>query len=118
MQSPRTHVWTFAASWTNTNHINGCPCVRHGNVPSYIGSNYFCETGHRNTWSYTYYPDNVLWDGVGCEHTSTCCTFNNPPWFCKDLPQPTTNDIELRLCADEGRGEEDTPIEAIEMYVY
>ncbi len=40
-----------------------------------------------------------IWDGAGCGGTSTCCQFNNPPWFCKQLPQPTTDDIELRLCA-------------------
>ena len=76
------------------------------------------ETGHRNSWSGRYYPDNVLWDGVGCDSASSCCTFNNPPWFRKDLPQPTTNDIELRLCGDESGRSEDTPIEAIEIYVY
>ena len=42
-----------------------------------------------------------MWDGKGRRGSSTCCEFNNPPLFCKDLPQPTTDDIELRLCADE-----------------
>ena len=23
--------------------------------------------------------------------------FNNPPWFCKQLPEPTTEDIEIRI---------------------
>ena len=119
----RTHIWTMAASWTNASRDNGCPCVRDNYqaralIPSFVGNDYFCETGHRNEWSYTYYPDNALWDGVGCDSSSTCCAFNSPPWFCKDLPQPTTDDIELRLCGDEGWGQEDTPIEAIEMYVY
>ena len=31
---------------------------------------------------------------------STCeCTFNNPPWFCKQLPQSTNADLEVRLCS-------------------
>ncbi len=38
----------------------------------------------------------------------TCCEFNNPPWFCKQLPQPTTDDIELRLCGNEDTNDEDT----------
>ena len=62
-------------------------------------------------------PDDPLWDGQGCGGTSTCCSFNNPPWFCKQLPQPTTDDIELRLCADEPIGNEDTTIEIVDMYV-
>ena len=40
-----------------------------------------------------------LWDGEGCGPINACCQLNNPPWFCTPLPQPTTDDIELRLCA-------------------
>ena len=120
-RSPRTHIWTFAASYTSMNCIYGCPCSMtdcQGSVPSFIGDDYFCESGHRNEWSRVFYPDNVLWDGVGCDSISACCIFNNPPWFCKDLPRPTTNDIELRLCGDQDTEDEDTPIEAIEIYVH
>ena len=43
-----------------------------------------------------YYPDNdPLWDGEGCGPTSICCDFNNPPWFCKTLPQPTSARLKL-----------------------
>ena len=56
-----------------------------------------------------------LWDGEGCGAISTC-SFNNPPWFCKNLPQPARDDIEIRLCGNEGSGE-DTPIEFVEIYV-
>ena len=58
-----------------------------------------------------------LWDGCGCGAISTCCSFNSPPWFCKQLPQPTTDDIELRLCGDEVLTNEDTPLEVIELYI-
>ena len=47
---------------------------------------------------------------------STCCQFNNPPWFCKDLPQPTTDDIELRLCINEAV-DEDIILKLAEVYV-
>ena len=89
-----------------------------GVVPPFIGQDYFCETGSRQAFSYnTFYTDDPLWDGQGCGGTSTCCEFNNPPWFCKQLPQPTTDDIELRLCSDQSIGDEDTPIEIAEIYV-
>ena len=123
-QSPRNHIWTLAATWTISgyrNDPNQCPCAisnYRGAIPSFIGEDYFCESGHQDTFSSVFYPNSIFWDGIGCESTSTCCTFNNPPWFCKDLPQPTTDDIELRLCGDEGWDQEDMPIEAIEMYVY
>ena len=120
-RSPRNHIWTFAATWTLSGFHNDptqCPCGvpnYRGYIPSFIGNDYFCESGHHGTLNF---PSNIFWDGVGCDSTSTCCTFNNPPWFCKNLPQPTTDDIELRLCGDQSTGDEDTPIEEVEIYVY
>ncbi|XP_019849359.1 PREDICTED: uncharacterized protein LOC109580527 [Amphimedon queenslandica] len=58
-------------------------------------------------------PD-PLWDGKGCGEVSTCC--DKGEWFCKDVPK-TSSDIELRLCGNEPRENEDTPIEQIELYV-
>ena len=64
---------------------------------------------------------NPLWDGQGCAGSSACCEFNNPPWFCKQLPQPTTEDIEIRTMGTAvGRfslEEEDTPVQLIEIFV-
>ena len=123
-QSPRQHIWTFAGALDEA-HSNGvvCPCTRQdvpytGVVPPFIGQDYFCETGTKDTWHYdTFYPNDPLWDGQGCGGTSTCCSFNNPPWFCKQLPQPTTDDIELRLCGDFSIMDEDIPIEIVEIYI-
>ena len=65
--------------------------------------------------------NNPLWDGDGCTGSSTCCEFNNPPWFCKQLPEPTTEDIEIRIMSSAGKGYslegEDTPVQLIEIYV-
>ena len=49
---------------------------------------------------YRLIAENTLWDGHGYTVSSTCytCEFNNPPWFCKQLPKPTTEDIEIRIC--------------------
>ena len=58
-----------------------------------------------------------LWDGQGCGSNSTCCTFNNPPWFCKQLPQSTNADLEVRLYSAEQASAENTPIELIEIFV-
>ena len=48
---------------------------------------------------------------------NACCAFNNPPWFMKELSSSTTDDIEMRLCADSGRNDEDITVELIELYV-
>ena len=61
-----------------------------------------------------FFPDDPLWDGDGCTAGSRCCSFNNPPYFTKQLPSPTTDDIEARLCQYDT---EYTPIELIELYV-
>ena len=123
-QSPRQHIWTFVNAIDETAFDRrACPCTRPsrfytGVVPPFIGQDYFCETGSRQTFKFSiFYPDDPVWDGQGCGGTSTCCEFNHPPWFCKQLPQPTTDDIELRICSDEGISNEDTPIELVEIYV-
>ena len=129
--SPRQHIWTFANAldeYPDTSYSFKCPCTniteQHAiNLPPFVGNDYFCETGvpPGQQWSYTFYADDPLWDGQGCGPTSTCCTFNNPPWFCKQLPQSTNTDLEVRLCshdaASSGRVIENTPIELIEIYV-
>ena len=80
----------------------------HGAIPPFINNEYFCEYGSSTT--------EPLWDGGDCPSTSTCCTFNNPPWFCKQLCQDTTDDIEVRVCANQSTGDEDLQIEVIELY--
>ena len=103
----------------------GCPCFNkplhsQQNPPNFVGDDYFCNFGNNDTNITAFdafFLNNPLWDGEGCEGENTCCQFNNPPWFCKTLPQPTTDDIELRLCLDEGTGNEDIPIEIIQIYI-
>ena len=128
-QSPRQHIWTFAAAIDEAESLgsrNSCPCIKPEEsftteLPPFIGQDYFCDTasplynGQPDTS--VFYPTNPLWDGQGCVGTSTCCEFNNPPWFCKQLPQPTTDDIELRLCMSERISWEDSPIERVEIYI-
>ena len=124
-QSLRQHIWTFAGAVDESpRHIDSiCPCTRPdisytGTIPSFVGQDYFCDTGSRGAFQFVFYPDDPLWNGQGCGDISTCCEFNNPPWFCKQLPQPTTDDIELRICGNQSvEGDEDTPIEQVEIYI-
>ena len=122
-QTPRKHIWTFAGA---VDEIRSdyvvCPCTKTntpytGRVPPFIGQDYFCDTGSRYRWQLQFYSADPLWDGSGCGSTSSCCGFNNPPWFCKQLPQPTTDDIEMRVCVNEPNSNEDTALETIEIYV-
>ena len=116
--SPRQHIWTFAAgsSEVTRSRVDACPCdaIINISIPPFVGGDYFCESGV-NSGSYTgFHPDDPLWDGSGCATSSSCCSFNNPPYFTKRLPNPTSDDIEARLCRLDS---DHSPIEFIELYV-
>jgi hypothetical protein len=124
--NPRHHIWTFAAALDEVGsghpHVL-CPCTNRDlsssatQPPSYVGNDYFCDTGSTNIIQSIFYGDDPLWDGAGCGPNNDCCDFNNPPWFRKQLPSATTDNIEMRLCHDQQSTDEDTPVEIIEIYV-
>ena len=117
--SPRQHIWTFAAGASEARPTwdDACPCDASIsiNIPPFVGGDYFCESGANFGSPSGFYPDDPLWDGQGCTFGSTCCSFNNPPYFTKQLSSPTSNDIEARIC--QWGSTEDSPIEFIELYV-
>ena len=123
---PRKHIWTFAVAIhevLTSDRENICPCTNIHNplslpIPPYVGSDYFCDTASETAYQFKFYPNDPLWDGRGCGRLNTCCAFNNPPWFMKELPSPTCDDIEMRLCADQSRDDEDINFETIELYVH
>ena len=125
----RQHIWTFAAAVReqDPDHYRtdvNCACTNTQynwschQLPSFIGNNYFCDTGFSGpgTVNDVYFTDDPLWDGKGCGPFSTCCQFNSPPWFQTTLLQTTSDDIELRLCFAE-RIREDVILYLIDIYV-
>ena len=91
----RQHIWRFASGLFTGSQSSSyppyrCPCD-NGNAchsSSFVGSNYFCESTQTEcNWEVAIdpYPDALLWDGQICEGGGTCCQFNNPPWFTKNL---------------------------------
>ena len=123
----RHHIWTFASglftgSHSSSHPILRCPCDNGDTIPSppFVGNDYFCEsTRPEGTWSGNrrFYPYALLWDGQVCEGGGTCCQFNNPPWFTKNLTSPTTDSIELRLCLFDPSSKSDVALEVLELYV-
>ena len=118
------HIWTFAAGLAESDNRYPdyrCPCDTSNNdrIPSFVGNDYFCESGLSSDWidQFIFYRDDPLWDGQNCTDNSTCCEFNNPPWFTKTLNASTTDDIELRLCTTYSTQHEDISLELIELYV-
>ncbi len=85
-------------------------------MPPFIGEDYFCDTGVGGLNQF--HSFDPIWDGQGCPSgANACCELNDPPWFCKQLPQPTTENIELRICGSETNNSEGTPLEQIEIYI-
>ena len=120
----RRHIWTFVAGLSEVTTrwpSNGCPCdaATHSIIPSFVGNDYFCESGFHSEWNFGFilYPNDTLWDGQNCASNSTCCQLNNPPWFTKNLPTNTTDDTEFRICTDSTPEFDDVPIELVELYV-
>jgi hypothetical protein len=79
------------------------------------------RSGVRGSYFYRiadpFYVEDPLWDGSGCGSNTTCCSFNNPPWFLKQLPSLTTDDIEMRVCRDEPSFQEDIAVANVEIYI-
>ena len=120
------HIWTYAngmsLSYSSDPRLI-CPCNINGNatiVPSFVGNDYYCETGNNmDSLVYHFSPNDPLWDGQQCVGAEApCCAHPNMPWFTKKLSDPTTSDIEVRLCQDQDTANEDTLLQVIELYVY
>ena len=107
----RTHIWTFAAGHPPPRDPR-CPCDTTDRIgaplpPSEVGENYFCS---RST-------SQRLWTGDSCTPGNPCCSFHNPPYFSVQLPTPTTDQIELRICTDEILSNEPVLVLFAEIYV-
>ncbi len=100
----RKHIWSFVAAYVENNNatILNCLCSNTKipwpyQTPWDVGQDYFCDTNvvfdgigyHRD-------HSDLLWDGHGCTPSSSCCSFNSPPYFCKKLDYTTNEDIDMR----------------------
>ena len=123
--TPRNHIWTFAAGVSEGGHSPqsaNCPCSNPGHPgnslpPSFVGDNYYCESGNpaRTFFHDRLFSADPLWDGQQCE--GQCCSNGkSPPWFSMELPNTTTDDIEVRICVAQASFD-DIKIQLLELYV-
>ena len=113
----KKHIWTFAAAQDEIHNTSDnetlrlkhrerqCSCsisksptdkpdpAEFGDLlPPFVDEDhYFCDSGTRDKAMKKNYFDDPLWDGKGCGSNSSCCTFNNPPYFYRALDPTTRN---------------------------
>ena len=98
--SPRTHIWTYIATAPS---CTSCST----RFPAFLDSSqYTCDANSGCMANQV--CSNLLWNGNECVGTTT---------FYRQLPQPTSDDIDMRVCRDEGRLNEDFLLTFIEIYV-
>ena len=110
-----TYAWTLAADIRESE--SGCPCEGGKSPPSFVGTNFYCQSGYNGTDRNpsVLFTSDPLWDGAGCESEGSCCSI--APWFTVDLVNPTSDDIEVRICAD-AEDCEDTTIHLLEIIIH
>ena len=103
------HIWAYASGYEKVLYYHGqrpynsyCPCTDprfSGVVPPFIGNDYYCDSGvDKGTEDGMFYTT-PLWTGEGCTPPNFCCSHSGIPWFCKTLPIPTSDYIEILLYA-------------------
>ena len=120
------HIWAYATGYqkNQTDFSNNniyCPCADYrynGTVPSFIGNDYYCDSGVESNPEAKKFYTTPLWTGEGCTVPNFCCSHSGMPWFCKTLPVPTTDHIEIRNCHNGRSINEDTALALIELYVH
>ena len=121
--NPRQHIQTYAVGLTDngTNYLDwNCPCaaIPGEAPPSFVGSNYYCESGTGSSViNNAYYLSDPLWDGAGCSASNTCCSNTDQPWFHHQLSSITQDDIEVRVCRGESFISEGILVDILELYI-
>ena len=118
--SPRSHIWSFIAAAQENVMYDFCPCgtVNRESPSSFVGDDYFCESGAPSPWQHKLYTGDPLWDGEKCGNLETqCCGLPGIPWFHKMLEYTTTDYIEMRVCCDQNTYDEDVSFSSVELYI-
>ena len=105
--SSRNHIWTYTAATLFGTDSRGCD-ICNDERPSFPGTNYTCTTTYCNKKKDCY--PNTLW----CNNAQQC--FGNETFY-RQLSESTTDNIEMRVCRDQPRSDEDILISSVELFV-
>ena len=120
----RKHLWSYAAGYNEDlgrHQAVTCPCSRHGGTPapSFVRDYYYCESGvvTGEVSHGTYFKYDPLWDGKGCSSSNSCCAQPNLPWFYRQIPLTSNENVEARICYDQAFGDEAVLVKEIQLYI-
>ena len=88
----RKHLWSLAMS----RYVSWCA------PPAFVGRNFFCEIPPNPKDADNFYSQDPLFAGQQ---------------FCVELPEPTIERLEIRICGDEATDNEDALLQFAELYV-
>ena len=116
--NPRTHLWSYVAGWSEK--ALRCPCARpdptdRSGVPSFVGEHFYCESGFSGSIANRIAWEDPLWDGQGCTSSGNQCC-NRYGWFHREIPT-TSDNIEVRWCADQHHVDENVFADQLEIWV-
>ena len=113
--SPRNHIWTYTAAHS-TSSAYTCPEIGDDitKQPAFVGQNYICVVASKLVARGS---DN-LYD-VPIFTTLGNCVGDCPDdlTFCVTLDEPTSDDLELRICTDQGKTDEDIFLKSYDFYI-
>ena len=112
--NPRKHIWSYG--------MHNCPCLDNpGRLPpSFVHDNYHCESGSLQNPILPVsgiYTNDLLWDGQNCLGEDSCCSEPSLPWFYRQIPLTTNEDIEARICHDQASSNVDVSVGELQLYV-
>ena len=121
--TPSHHLWTYVAGGSEFGDqipSYNCPCNSNINgipVPAYVENDFYCEAA-MNSGTAGWYVGDPLWDGEMCGGTERpCCNHASLPWFIKQLPNHTSENIQVRLCTDQDMPDENIGLERLAVFV-
>lgn len=113
----RSHIYTLASAWRQyAKHPHGtCPETGYGfPQPEFVGNNYICSSGNpEQRWGRKLYHNIPLWSRNYKHYRD----YDDYFYFYVKLPSPTREDIELRICTDQSKHDENVYLEVIDLYI-
>lgn len=98
----RQHIFTYVIGQSNDGSRQSCPSSGGDAAPSFVGANYHCETGNKDTgYTFDFYPT-VIFSGYE---------------FIIDFGSKSSRDLEVRVMNDQDINDENIALNGIYIFI-